>query len=282
MRLLSLLLLAVMTSLMISCSKSSSSPGGGKAAAAFPFGNNDYVGTFTELSRTYQKPMLLHFGADSSVTAYAVFYLSVNGQPYLQDSLEGKIVRVGTGNDGNPAATVYMAATADTQVWTFTPDYASVNGGSNGLASNQFYATVLQKAPTKPASLENTFWTTDSSKTIANDGYYPDIDGTTFLAGGATEYTQNGAQLNTGPEGIPPDQTIKYSYVQTGAMVNFYGAGINPNYVIIPIKYFGVISPDGNTIIADTRDINARLPLEEYGSSEYGEYGNPPEMHKHS
>ncbi len=286
MRTYTLLLVTIMSIALFSCSKSGSNGGGGSgngggSSTKFPFENNEYTGTFTELSRFYQKPMLLHFGPDSTVIAYAVFYLSVNNQPYLQDSLAGKIIKLGSGSDGNPAVTVFMKATADTQVWTFSPDYSAVNGGSNGLASNQFYATDLQKCPAMATSLANTFWTTDSSKVIKNDGYYPDIDGITFLAGGNTNYQQNGSLQNTGPEGIPPDQTVEFSWVQNGSMVNFFGSGVTPNNVIISVKYFGVLSPDGTLITADTRDPNARLPLNEYGSSEYGEYGNPPTMHKH-
>ena len=146
----------VMVGFAIGCSKSNSSKGGSSGttgtSGSLAFAGFEYEGSMTELSRQWQKPILVHFNADSTVIDYSFFYLAVIGYQYtLQDSLIGKIIQMGTGTGGGPSVTVYFKDIADTQVYNFSPDLSGLTGGSNGLAANQFYFSGLTKI-TKPAA----------------------------------------------------------------------------------------------------------------------------------
>ncbi len=290
MRALVLMLVALTAFCAIGCHKSNpqgigtgtnTGNGGGGTKGGLPFANSDYVGLMTELSRNYEKPIQIHFNADSTVQAYAFFYLQIGNAFGPYDTLQGKVIKVGTGDAGGPSATVYMTTTADTQVYNFTADLSGLQGGSNGLAGNQFYTQALSKVTQTPDSLNPSFWTTDTTRGNAV-GDYPDIDGVIFTTyyyagvtgGSVTEYYQNGLYLNTGPGGIPKGVPYAFGYQQIGSRVYFYGGG-GDNGIFIGVPYFGVISPDGNTIWADSRSIYAALPL----LGETG-YGNTPIMHK--
>lgn len=297
MKSLILSLVAVAAICVIGCKKSAHQPargtgtgngGGGGTTGGLPFGNGDYVGIFTELSRNYEKPIQIHFGADSSVKAYALFYMQLPNQNAFGplDTIEGKVISVGTGDAGGPSATVYMTTTADTQVYNFTADLSHLQGGSNGLAGNQFYTSNLEKVPKPPDSLNGTFWGTDTARSYNNTldaiGAYPDIDGVAFTTyfyagvtgGSVTEYVQQGVLLNIGPEGIPPGAPIASGYVQLGSRVYFNGCGNISGRIINP-PYFGVIMASGDSIFADSRSYEADLPI--LGNPGYG---NTPVMHK--
>ena len=115
-------------------------------SGSLAFAGFEYEGSMTELSRQWQKPILVHFNADSTVIDYAFFYLAVTGYQYtLQDSLTGKIIQMGTASGGGPSVTVYFKDIADTQVYNFSPDLSGLTGGSDGLAANQFYFSGLTK-----------------------------------------------------------------------------------------------------------------------------------------
>jgi hypothetical protein len=291
MRPFSLLFVVLIAGFVISCHKTNpaitpgnpndstgTGNGGGTKGGSLAFANGDYVGVMTELSRYFQKPIDVHFNADSTVWAYCLFNLRVNNAWLYADSLEGKVIRVGTGNAGGPSATVYFAAIADTQVYNFSTDLSAVTGGSNGLAGNQFYFSDLQKAPLTAFVLNPSFWRAN--------GPYPDIDGLQFttyaydgtITGNVTEFFENGNWLNTGPEGIPPGAPYAFPYLQIGSRVYFDGYESASPGPFIGLPYFGVLTPDGGTIMADSRSTAASLPTD---PTENG-YGNTPTMVKKS
>jgi hypothetical protein len=281
----------VMVGFVIGCSKSNSSKKGSGGTAggdtsatsgSLAFAGFEYEGSMTELSRQWQKPILVHFNADSTVIDYAFFYLAVTGYQYtLQDSLIGKIIQMGTASGGGPSVTVYFKDIADTQVYNFSPDLSGLTGGSNGLAANQFYFSGLTKITTPAASLAVSFWTCDSStENNATKGspWYPDINGTQFGSNSFCTYFRNGG---TAEVGVVPNQTaVTFEYFQYGSRVYFYGYNeMRPE----GIPYWGIISNDGNTIYADTEDFTqARVPV--YGQTDdyYGDAGNPPVMHRNN
>jgi hypothetical protein len=285
-----LLLATAMVSLVIGCSKSNSSKGGsgggsgggttGGKVGGLAIANNEYQGFMTELSREWQKPILVHFNADSTVIDYSFFYLAVTGYNYfLQDSLTGKIIQMGTGTGGGPTVTVYFKDIADTQVYNFSPDLSGLTGGSNGLAANQFYFSGLTRITKPAASLAGSFWTCDSStENNATKGsqWYPDINGTQFGSNSFCTYLRNGGQAEIG---VVPNQTaVTFEYFQYGSRVYFYGYNEETPQAI---PYWGIISNDGNTINADTEDFTyGRVPTYVQTFDYYGEAGNPPVMHR--
>jgi hypothetical protein len=282
MRYIVLFFATVMMGLVIGCSKSSSSSkggGGGSKGGTFAFSGYQYEGFMTQLSREWQKPILVQFNSDSTVTDYCFFYLNVNNNWLSIDSLTGQILSVGTGSGGGPSVTVYFKATADTQVYNFSPDLSGVNGGSNGLASNQFYFSALTKITKTAASLSGSYWTSDTSKEqngTYGSPWYPDINGVQFSSNGTTNYVRNGGPVEIGV--VPNDTLVYIKYWQYGNRVYFYG--YNENYDE-GIPYWGVISDDGNTINADTEDFTiARVPNYDQTNDYYGDSGNPPVMHR--
>jgi hypothetical protein len=281
MRYIVLFFATVMVGLVIGCSKSSSSSkgGGGSKGGTFAFSGYQYEGFMTQLSREWQKPIMVQFNSDSTVTDYCFFYLNVNNNWLSIDSLTGQILSVGTGSGGGPSVTVYFKATADTQVYNFSPDLSGVNGGSNGLASNQFYFSALTKITKTAASLSGSYWTSDTSKEqngTYGSPWYPDINGVQFNSNGTTNYVRNGGPVEIGV--VPNDTLVYIKYWQYGNRVYFYGYNENYNE---GIPYWGVISDDGNTINADTEDFTiARVPNYDQTNDYYGDAGNPPVMHR--
>lgn len=271
----------VMAGFVIGCSKSNSlkggSGGGTGTSGSFAFAGYEYEGSMTELSREWEKPILVHFNADSTVTDYCFFMF--NGNTFDPDSLSGKILQVGTASGGGPSVTVYFKDIADTQVYDFSPDLSGLSGGSNGLAGNQFYFPGLTKITKTAAALGTSFWTCDTSmepNSTQGSPWYPDINGTQFNSNSFCNYSRNGGPAEIG---LVPNQTlVSIEYFQHGSRVYFYGYN---ETISTGIPYFGIISNDGNTIYADTRDfIKGRVPI--YGQTKdyYGEAGNPPVMHK--
>ena len=284
-----LILVVVMIGFALSCKKDPVQPtvapadstnsgnvGGGTKGGSLAFANGDYVGTIIEYSRFYPKPIDLRFNADSTVWAYCLFYIKVGGSNYsFYDSLEGKVVNVTTGSGGALSTTVYYKATADTQIYNFSADLSTVSGGSNGLAPNQWSFSGLVKAPATPFVLNPSFWRAD--------GNYGDVDGVQFttyqysdiITGNVTEFFENGNWLNTGPTGIPPGRNYAFGYLQMGSRVYFDGYQSASSGLFAGVPYYGVIMPDGKTILADTKDFaDAHLPTDPTET----DFGNTPEM----
>jgi hypothetical protein len=296
MRYLVVLLATVMMGFFIGCSKSSPSikggnsgdstnsgntgtggNTGGKSTGSLPFANYEYQGFMTELTREWQKPILIHFNADSTVVDYCTFML--NGNTFTQDSITGKITQIAIASGGGPSLTIYFKEIADTQVYNFSADYSGLSGGSNGLAANQFTFQGLTKDTHVATTLGNSYWTSDTStenNTTLGSPWYPDINGVQFVSNGTSDYDRNGLPATVGL--IPSDTLVFFKYFQYGNRVYFYGYN---ETIPAGIPYWGIISDDGNTINADTRDFtSARVPNYLQNFDYYGEPGNPPVMHK--
>ena len=178
MRHLIVSLCVVTLGLVVGCSKSGSSGGStGGTTGGFSFANTDYSGLMIQQSRQFPKPILIHFNADSTLIDYCLFYLDVNGTWIDPDSVIGKIISVTANAGSGPSVKVYLKATADTQVYTFTSDMSGLTGGSAGVASNQFTLNTLTKLTGSAVSISNTSWYTDTTKSNdATNGalYYPE------------------------------------------------------------------------------------------------------------
>jgi len=295
MRYLIVLLAMVMMGFVVGCSKSNpsskkgssgdstsggNSSSGGNSTSSLPFSNYEYQGFMTELSREWEKPILVHFNADSTVIDYCYFMLRVGNDAFTDnDSLIGKILTIGTGSGGGTSVTVYFKAIADTQVYNFSPDFSGLSGGSNGLASNQFTFEGLTKDTKVAAALGTSYWTSDTSmENNSTNGlpWYPDINGVQFSTNGTSSYFRNGAGEEIGV--IPNDTLVYFKYFQYGNRVYFYGYN---ETITTGIPYWGIISDDGNTINADTYNFTqSRVPLYTQNFDYYGEPGNPPVMHR--
>jgi hypothetical protein len=287
----------------IGCSKTSSKPasvntdstntgggtggtGGTGGKSTLTFAGNEYTGVMTELSRYWAKPFVVDFNADSTVNVFCDFYLVANNHAFNDDSLHGKIFKIGSGVGGGLLVDVSYPDIADTQEYTFTADLSGLTGGSvgaesGGLASNQFIfsgATLF----TKPGvSMVNTEWYTDTIvSTDATNGLpeFPDVNNITFF-NTYTEYYRLPVGLVTVGV-IPDDSVLKVDYRQINARVNFFGYDEVTNKLI---AYFGVLSNDGNTMLVD---INAsafpyaRVPTPQQTIDWYGPPETTPIMHR--
>ena len=270
--------------LMIGCSKSKpgsgSGTGGSTGGKGLSFANTEYVGTCTELSRFWPKPICVHFNDDSTVYAFCVFYLQVHGNNYQYDSVRGKITQIGTGTGGGISVTVAYPDIADTQVYNFSTDMSGLSGGSNGLASNQFYFSGLQKVSDKMPALGASFWNTDTIHSAdATNGLLmtPDIAGVQFQSNGFSSYLRNGGAAVSGV--VPNQYVIQFEYWQYNSRVYFYG--YNEDYPE-GVEYFGVLMPDGNTMLCDPYyDLNVARVTSPYSTIDwYGPAESTPTMHK--
>ncbi len=81
MRYFVILFAMVMVGFVSGCKKSNAKGGGGGTTGGnvggLAIAGNEYQGFMTELSREWQKPILVHFNADSTVIDYSFFYLAV-------------------------------------------------------------------------------------------------------------------------------------------------------------------------------------------------------------
>jgi hypothetical protein len=287
----------------IGCSKTASKPavgnndstntggggtgnGGAGGKNTLTFAGNEYTGVMTELSRYWAKPFVIDFNADSTVNVFADFYLVANNHEFNDDSLPGKIFKIGSVAGGGLVIDVSYPDIADTQEYTFTADLKGLTGGSvgaqsGGLASNQFIfngATLF----TKPGvSVAYSSWATDTIvSTDATNGMpeFPDINGISFTDTITSYYRlpygtiEIGVAPNVGP--------LEADYRQINARVNFFGYDEVSGKLI---SYFGVLSNDGNTMLVD---INAsafpyaRVPTPQQTIDWYGPPETTPVMHR--
>src|SRR5450631_2090077 len=79
------LLSLIMVLFMAGCSKTNNSGNGGSGTggtggtkANYAFANTEYNGISTQVSEYYQKPLAIHFNADSTVSAFSCFGWSLN------------------------------------------------------------------------------------------------------------------------------------------------------------------------------------------------------------
>jgi hypothetical protein len=289
---------------VIGCSKTSSKPAGGNndstntggggtggtggtgGKSGLSFAGNEYTGVMTELSRYWAKPFVIDFNADSTVNVFCDFYLVVNNDAFSDDSLHGKIFKIGSGVGGGLLIDVSYPEIADTQEYTFTADLSGLTGGSigaqsGGLASNQFTfagATLF----TKPGvSLVNSEWNTDTIKSAdATNGLqeFPDVSNITFFDTYTEYYRLPVGAITIGV--APADSILKAGYRQINARVNFYGYDEVSDKLI---EYFGVLSNDGNTMLVDINASEfpyARVPTPLQTIDWYGPPETTPVMHR--
>ena len=122
-----------------------------------------------------------------------------------------------------------------------------------------------------------TGWETNKMKGGATDGMpeFPDFNDIDFGDDGNTSYVRNGKIITY----TPPDiQEILYRYIQIGPRIYFAGYDETTDKLI---EYFGILSPDGNTLYADSRARpEARLPNYVQTIYWYGQPGVTPNTHK--
>ena len=288
---------------VIGCSKASIKPAGGNndstntgsggaggaggtgGKGSLTFAGNEYTGVMTELSRYWAKPLVIDFNADSTVNVFCDFYLVTPNGPLNDDSIQGKIFKVGSGVGGGLLVDVSYPAIADTQEYTFTADLSGLTGGSvgaqsGGLASNQFIFSGATLFPKQAPSMVGSEWNTDTIKSLdATNGLseFPDITNITFYDTYTSYYRY---PVGTIVYGLEPDSTVKVKYWQIRSRVYFYG--YNETYSKL-IPYFGVLSNDGNTILADVSAADfgyARVPTPLQTIDWYGPPETTPSMHR--
>jgi hypothetical protein len=286
---------------VIGCSKTSSKPagrttdstntGGGTGTSgtggksSLTFAGNEYTGVMTELSREWDKPIVIDFNADSTVNVFCDFYLVTPNGPLNSDSIQGKIFKISLGAGGGTLLDISFPAIADTQEYTITADLGGVTGGSvgaqsGGLASNQFIFNGATLFKTPAPSMVGSEWNTDTIKSLdATNGLneYPDVNDITFYDTYTAYYR---LPVGTIVYGLEPDSTVKVKYWQVKSRVYFYGYNEVSDRLI---PYFGVLSNDGNTMLVDVNSADfayARVPNYLETIDWYGPPGETPIMHR--
>lgn len=269
---------------MFGCSKTNNGGSGGTGGtggtkANYAFANTEYNGISTQVSEYYQKPIAIHFNADSTVSAFSCFGWSLNGALVLHDSIHGKITTVGTDGSGGTTISVTFDGTGDQQLMTISADKSGLSGGSisgsPAPGAVQFQFAGLKLFPATPVSIAGS-WSTTSVNIGGGfvDYYYPDVATFAFFTDSTTSYDRNGLAYPNGPGTTP----LKAKYWQVGSRVYFYG--LNENYARL-IPYFGVLSADGKTMYVDTQDFSAaRLPVPFQTNDEYGPADVTPSIEK--
>lgn len=242
------------------------------------FENTEWTGVAATYGQTYQQPCYLRFNGDSTVSIYALFNWIIGGGLVAVDSIVGTV----TGIDVTSTSTtinVNFPFTNDQQIYTII-DQNKLQGGSASSTSATYYTSFsmqMQLSPNPAPSIIATSWKTDKMTGGPTDGMYqyPDINDFDFGADGNTSYVRNGKIITY----TPPDiQKILYSYAQVGPKIYFAGYDETTDKLI---GYFGILSPDGNTLFADTRNrLEARLPNYVQTIYWYGPPGSTPVTHK--
>jgi hypothetical protein len=244
------------------------------------FKNTDWTGVAGTYGQTYQQPCNLHFNGDTTVTLYALFNMVIGTSLTPFDSLVGKITAIDASNTSAITISVNFPFTNDQQIYTIT-DQNTLKGGSSSTtsaASNTQFTVQTQICPAVIPSISGTGWNTDKMVGGPTDGMYefPDINALTFGTDGKTFYVRGGKFITY----TPPDQIqlILYEWVQIGYRIYFAGYNEATDKLI---GYYGVLSPDGNTILADARNrSDTRLPYYFQTIYWYGPPGVTPTMHK--
>ncbi len=280
--------------LTTACSKSNSKSSGSDSTGTggttttgtpkpnYAFANTEYNGIATEVSEYYEKPIAIHFNADSTVSAYSCFTWALGGPSnVLSDSIHGKITAVGTDGSGGTTISVTFDTIGDNkgdqQVMTISSGNSTLTGGSitgspaPGAVQFQYVGLKLYSDTAKVGGS----WTGDSVNVGGGfvEYWYPDVATFSFFLD-STGYLRNGLPYPSGPGTTP----VYAKYWQYGSRVYFYG--LNENYARL-IPYFGVLSADGTYMYIDTQDFSdARLPVPFQTSDEYGPADVTPMIHK--
>jgi hypothetical protein len=270
--------------LLIGCGKEKAkNPGGtgGKASAYF-FENTEWTGVMNSYGQEYQQPCYLRFNGDTTVSVYALFYWVLDGVHLsYYDSAVGKITSIDTLTQGMTTVKVNFTFTSDQQVYTIT-NKKTLKGGSIATSTAFYYnvfSPTLELCPAVIPSIAGSTWKTDKITGLgpaAGMNAYPDLNDFSFSSDGSrsTIYYRNGKIVTF----TDPTQVKQYVYYQFGSRVYFAGYNETTDKLI---PYFGVLSPDGKTIWADSRNhTDGRLPNYLQTHNWYGDAGTTPNTHK--
>jgi len=258
--------------------------GSGSNSSAYFFENTDWTGVANTYGQTYQQPFYLHFNGDTTVSVYALFSWVTSATDYTivqYDSVVGKITNIDTETNSQTTISVTYPASNDQQIFHFQ-DKTNLSGGSIATSPATIsaqYSFILQLNPATIPSVNGTSWNTDKMvNTGTTNGMYefPDINGISFIENNKMTYFRNGKTTTYTPP--TQDQLLIEGYKQEGPKIYF--AGFNEEQDLL-IQYFGVLSADGQSILADCRNRQyARLPNYTQTIYWYGSPGVTPVMHK--
>jgi hypothetical protein len=246
-----------------SCTKDSATSTSGNpppGSSAYFFANTEWAGLAGTYGQYYRQPCSLHFNSDTTVTVYVLCHMFKGTDELTMDSMIGKITVIDTVTNGQTTISINFPLTNDQQVYYIT-DKKTLNGGPSSTAlavSTTQFTTSVELCPAIVPSVKGSTWNTDIMSGGPTDGMYefPDISFLTFGSDGNTSYTRNGKIISY----TPPDQNllVLYKYDQVGPQLYFAGYNETTDKLL---GYYGVLSPDGQTIWADTRlSLDARLP----------------------
>jgi hypothetical protein len=254
-------------------------PGGG--AGLYSFANTEWTGVAGTYGQTYQQPCYLKFNGDTTVVLYALFHWFIGNDDDQLDSVTGKITAVDTSAPGATTIQVTLPFTHDQQVWTISNQNLLVGSAavnSPAIASTEF-SLHLQLCPAAVPSMKGTSWFTDISTITSGTKVvdFPDLGIMSFDENNQISYIRNGKIVTYTPP--TQDQLVKEGFSQRRWLVYF--AGYNEEKDLL-IQYFGVLSADGETLLADTRAprVDARLPSYISTFDYYGPPGVTPNAHK--
>ena len=245
-----------------SCKKTRNGPP--PTTGAFSFANAEYTGIANVGNHYYPRPVSIRFNADSSMSIFS--FILLNSEYSV---VKGKVTNVAVNAQGQTEVTVVYGFPASEkqfngpQMYTIAADKTTITGGAFPL-----YEIVgsLKLFPAKAPSVAGT-WN-------APNGFYPDVAGMSFGTDSTATYVYNGKILTYGDD---PTTAVHIGYKQDGGRLNFYGVNVPRNE--ISLKYYGVLTPDGNTMYLDSYQFNAaRLPSIYGGSEIYGTIGLTPSM----
>jgi hypothetical protein len=273
----------IILSCLTGCKKDKpTTPGGpgGKPVSAYFFENTEWTGACHTLSQQYDLPCYLRFNGDTTVSVYALFYWTLGGSFQAVDSVVGKITGIDTVKGGVTTINVTIPLTGDMMVYTITNKNTIAGSTTTGSTASGYntFSPHLQLCPAPVSSLKATSW---SSKKMtgggATDGMYAYPDLATFSFGDSSqEYTRSGAIVIYTP--TDHIQILLMAYSQKGSRI--YLSGFNEDKDLL-IGYFGVLAPDGATMLVDARAKNdARLPNYLQTIYWYGPPGVTPIIYK--
>jgi hypothetical protein len=282
MKKLNLLIGIILVAVMLeSCKKDNANPNPGQPVnSGYFFANTDWTGVAGTYGQTYPQPCYLHFNGDTTVSVYVLFSMYKGNELISMDSMVGKITAIDTVSDGRTSISVDFPLTNDQQMYYIT-DKKTLQGTASSTSqapANMQFSTSAGLCPTVVPSVSGTVWNTDIMHGGPTEGMYefPDISFLTFGSDGNTSYTRNGKIITYTPP--DQDQLVLYHFNQTGFRLYFAGYNETTDKLIV---YYGVLSADGNTILADTRARqDARLPYYYQTIFWYGPAGVTPNTHK--
>ena len=230
--------------------------------------NTEWVGTRDFTGFQYPPPCSLKFTSDSTITVYSLFVFFKGNEEIRADSINGTIASIDSLADGRIrviANFIYL----NTQTIFIT--------GKNKMIVTRDATSVptlnLQLFPAKGISV-NGNWSGAEWKGPRNYAY-PDLSTIAFSeAEGTTYYIRQGQGIIQ----YAPNILLKVGYHQRGSRVTMAGYSESEGGITIP--YFGVLMPDGHSMLVDSRSQKARLPVYVYTNEPYGPNGITPIVYR--